>query len=55
MIYHIFKYSTNLLHFLGNLGMSALIRIMGLFTLAIGVQFILDGVSKFFPGLMGTM
>ncbi len=55
LIYLIFRYSTNLLHLLGNLGMSALIRIMGLFTLAIGVQFILDGVSKFFPGLMGTM
>ena len=55
LIYLIFRYSTNLLHFLGNVGMNALIRIMGLFTLAIGVQFILDGVSKFFPGLMGTM
>ena len=53
LIYLIFRYSTNLLHFLGNVGMSALIRIMGLFTLAIGVQFILDGMSKYFPGLMG--
>lgn len=53
LIYLIFRYSTNLLNFLGNVGMNALVRIMGLFTLAIGVQFILDGMSKYFPGLMG--
>lgn len=51
LIYLIFRYSTELLHILGHLGMSAMVRIMGLITLALGVQFILSGLAKFFPGL----
>lgn len=50
LIYLIFRYSTELLHVLGHLGMSALIRIMGLITLAIGVQFIISALASYFPG-----
>jgi len=52
MIYLVFRFSTQLLALLGNLGMLVLIKIMGLFTLAIGVQFILSGLSSVFPGLI---
>ena len=51
IIYIIFHYSTKLLDVMGHLGMNVLIKIVGLFTLALGVQFILLGVSAAFPAL----
>lgn len=52
IIYISFKYSTGLLKVLGNTGMNVLIKITGLFTLAIGVQFIIDGIASIFPALV---
>lgn len=52
IIYISFRYSTVVLKVLGNTGMSVLIKITGLFTLAIGVQFILAGISGVFPALI---
>ena len=48
-IYYIFKYSMKLLKILGDTGMNVLIKVMGLITLAIGVQFIIYGVRSAFP------
>jgi len=45
-IYLLFKYSTKLSALLGNTGMNVLIKIAGLFTLALGVQFILSGIGQ---------
>lgn len=52
IIYITFRYSTGLLKVLGNTGMNVLIKITGLFTLAIGVQFITEGISRLFPALV---
>jgi multiple antibiotic resistance protein len=49
IIYFTFKYSTLLLKTLGSTGMNVLIKITGLFTLAIGIQFIVDGAQGVFP------
>ncbi len=51
MIYIIFRYSTKLLDLLGKLGMNVLIKVVGLFTLALGVQFIIQGIAVAFPAL----
>jgi len=51
IIYLIFRYSTWLLKVLGHVGLNVLIKIMGLFTLAIGVQFITSGLAGIFPVL----
>lgn len=51
LIYIIFKYSMKLLDFLGNIGMNVLIKVLGLFTLAIGTQFIILGLIAAFPAL----
>lgn len=51
IIYIIFHYSTKLLDVMGHIGMNVLIKVVGLFTLALGVQFILLGVSAAFPAL----
>lgn len=52
IIYITFRYSTSLLKVLGNTGMNVLIKITGLFTLAIGVQFITEGIASLFPALV---
>lgn len=49
VIYVMFKYSTNLLKVLGRIGMNVLIKIVGLFTLSLGVQFIILGITAAFP------
>jgi multiple antibiotic resistance protein len=49
IIFLIFRYSTNLLNFLGKVGMNVLIKVLGLITLAIGIQFIIKGLSVTFP------
>lgn len=51
LIYIIFRYSTKLLDVLGHIGMNVLIKIVGLFTLALGTQFILLGLNAAFPAL----
>ena len=50
-IYFIFKYSMKLLNVLGHTGMNVLIKVVGLFTLALGTQFILMGITAAFPAL----
>lgn len=49
--YIVFRYSNHLLRVLGRIGMSVLTRIVGLFTLTLGVQFIVTGLKALFPGL----
>lgn len=44
IIYLSFYFANNLTRILGQVGMSVMTKIMGLFTLAIGVQFIVEGV-----------
>ena len=48
VIFLIFHYAISLIKILGQTGMSVLIKVMGLFTLAIGVQFIISGVSTIY-------
>ena len=52
VIFLIFHYAISLIKILGQTGMSVLIKVMGLFTLAIGVQFIVSGVSTIYRGLI---
>ena len=52
VIFLIFHYAISLIKILGQTGMSVLIKVMGLFTLAIGVQFIISGVSTIYRGLV---
>ena len=40
-----FTFAAKLMQWLGHVGMTVLIKVMGLFTLAIGIQFIVTGVS----------
>lgn len=51
--YLVFRYSGRLLRILGHVGMSILTRIVGLFTLTLGVQFIAIGLRALFPGIAG--
>ncbi|MFY8147908.1 MAG: MarC family protein [Prochlorococcaceae cyanobacterium] len=46
IIFLAFHFAYDLVKLLGNVGMSVLIKVMGLFTLAIGIQFIVSGVSR---------
>ena len=50
-IFLVFHYSNGILKLLGRVGMSVLIRIVGLFTLSLGVQFVTTGLLTIFPGL----
>lgn len=54
VIFLIFHYAVPLVKILGDTGMSVMIKVMGLFTLAIGVQFIVAGVSTIYKGLIGS-
>ena len=47
-----FYFANNVVKRLGNIGMSVLIKVMGLFTLVLGVQFIVTGVSTVYKGLI---
>jgi len=49
--YIIFLFSARIVKFAGELGLSVFIKIMGLFTLAIGVEFIVEGLSSVYLGL----
>lgn len=52
IIYVLFRYSTFLLDILGNTGVDVVTKVMGIFTLALGTQFIVSGISGSFPGLL---
>lgn len=52
IVFVCFYFANNLVKVLGDIGMSVLIKVMGLFTLAIGVQFIITGVSTVYRGLI---
>ena len=52
VIFFVFIYALKLVKILGETGMNVLIKVMGLFTLAIGVQFIVAGVSTIYKGLV---
>jgi multiple antibiotic resistance protein len=54
LIFLIFHYAVPLVKILGNTGMNVMIKVMGLFTLAIGVQFIITGVSTVYRGLIAA-
>jgi multiple antibiotic resistance protein len=49
--YLVFRYSSTLLKLMGRTGMNVLIRLVGLITLSLGVQFITQGLKAIFPGL----
>ena len=52
IVFVCFYFANNVVKVLGNIGMSVLIKVMGLFTLAIGVQFIVTAVSNIYKGLI---
>lgn len=54
VVYLIFQFAIPLMKLLGETGMSVMIKVMGLFTLAIGVQFIVAGVSTIYKGLIAA-
>lgn len=51
LIFIVFRYSSKLLHVMGKTGISILTRVVGLFTLALGIQFMSMGLKILFPGL----
>ncbi len=51
IIFLIFYFAMGLMKFLGEVGMSVLIKVMGLFTLAIGVQFIITAITRIWSTL----
>ncbi len=51
IIFFTFRYTTRIMKYLGVTGMDVLTKIFGLITLAIGIQFILDGIRASFPSL----
>ncbi len=53
IIFFVFYYAIHLIKILGKVGMNVMVKVMGLFTLAIGVQFIVAGVSVIYKGLVG--
>lgn len=52
IIFLVFHYAIHLIRILGKVGMNVMVKVMGLFTLAIGVQFIVSGVSTIYKGLI---
>ena len=52
VIFLVFRYSAELAHYLGSVGLDVVVKIMGLITLAIGVQFVITGSSDVFPVLV---
>ena len=49
IIYLSFRYAPNIVKYLGATGLDVLTKIFGLITLALGIQFILTGISQAFP------
>lgn len=52
LTYFSLRYSRYIQKWLGNIGMNVLTKIFGLITLAIGIQFMLTGISDTFPHLI---
>jgi len=52
IIYFSFKYAPKIVRFLDTTGLDVLTKIFGLITLALGIQFILTGITGAFPKLM---
>lgn len=50
--YVLFRWSVQVVKFLGETGMNVLTKVFGLITLALGVQFVLTGIGNSFPGLL---
>ena len=48
IIFAILYFAIDLMKFLGSTGMNVLVKVMGLFTLAIGVQFMVTGISTIY-------
>ena len=46
--YVIFRFSTGIFNLLGSMGINIFIRIMGIFTLSIGIQFLAQGLGGFY-------
>ncbi|MFH1729092.1 MAG: MarC family protein [Pseudomonadota bacterium] len=51
IIFILLRSATKIEAFLGKTGMDVVARLMGLITLAIGIEFIAQGILEFFPGL----
>lgn len=51
IIYLVFHYSQTLLKVMGHTGMEVLIRLVGLLTLTLGIQFVTASLKTVFPGL----
>ena len=49
--YLVFQFSARIVRFVGELGLSVFTKIMGLFTLAIGVEFIIRGLTNIYKSL----
>lgn len=49
-IYLIFRYSQILIRIMGHIGLEVLIRLVGLLTLTLGIQFVTVGLKSIFPG-----
>ena len=49
--YLVFQFSASIVRFVGELGLSVFTKIMGLFTLAIGVEFIIRGLTNIYKSL----
>lgn len=52
IIFLVFHYAIYLVRLLGEIGMNVMVKVMGLFILAIGVQFIVAGASTIYLGLV---
>lgn len=52
--YFVLRQSRYLSQLLGQAGINILVRLMGLLLAVIGVQFVLDGLSGVFPGMLRT-
>lgn len=48
----VFRFATTVMRRVGHLGLTIFTKIMGLFTLAIGVEFVVNGVSTIITGLI---
>jgi small neutral amino acid transporter SnatA (MarC family) len=48
----VFRFATTVMRRVGPLGLTIFTKIMGLFTLSIGVEFVVQGVSTIVTGLI---
>jgi multiple antibiotic resistance protein len=52
IIFLSFRFAPKIVHFLGETGLNVFTKIFGLITLALGIQFIITGISGAFPKLL---